>query len=141
MNDPYHVPIEPEPIDKWRGQALCAQIDSEIFFPDKGGSTKQAKRICGMCEVRLECLQAALDREERFGIWGGLSERERRALRPPKRPRTASRIRTHIPLAAGLAHGTRAAYNAGCKCRPCCAADGHYQRNRHTRRGNYGGAA
>lgn len=141
MNDPYHVPVEPMPEESWRSQALCAPIDSEIFFPDKGGSTKQAKRICGMCEVRLECLQDALDREERFGVWGGLSERERRRLNAPRRPKTPAPIRTPIPLAAGLTHGTRAAYNAGCRCVPCSAADSYYQRQRHKTRGNYGGAA
>jgi WhiB family transcriptional regulator, redox-sensing transcriptional regulator len=60
---------------------LCRQVDADTFFPDKGGSTKEAKRICGLCEVRGECLQYALDHEERFGIWGGLSERDRRKLR------------------------------------------------------------
>ena len=64
----------------WRGSALCAQTDPEIFFPDKGESTMAAKRVCAGCEVRAECLQEALDRGERFGVWGGLSERERRAL-------------------------------------------------------------
>lgn len=141
MNDPYNMPTEPLPAESWRSQALCAQIDSEIFFPDKGGSTKDAKQICSLCPVRLECLQTALDREERFGVWGGLSERERRRLNAPRRPKIPAPTRTPIPLSAGLAHGTRGGYNAGCKCRACCAADGHYQRQRHQQRGNYGGAA
>ena len=64
----------------WRDSALCAQTDPEIFFPDKGESVTAAKRVCRSCEVRAECLQEALDRGERFGVWGGLSERERRAL-------------------------------------------------------------
>lgn len=66
--------------DDWRWRALCAQTDPEAFFPEKGGSTRAAKQICLLCEVRVECLEAALDNEERFGIWGGLSERERRKL-------------------------------------------------------------
>ena len=65
----------------WQTDALCSQTDPEAFFPEKGGSTRDAKRICTMCEVREECLQYALDNDERFGIWGGLSERERRKLR------------------------------------------------------------
>jgi WhiB family transcriptional regulator, redox-sensing transcriptional regulator len=65
----------------WQENALCAQTDPEAFFPEKGGSTREAKRICAGCEVRAECLEYALAHDERFGIWGGLSERERRRLR------------------------------------------------------------
>jgi WhiB family redox-sensing transcriptional regulator len=70
----------------WQTDALCAQTDPEAFFPEKGGSTRDAKRICTGCAVRAQCLEYALDNDERFGIWGGLSERERRKLR---RGRTA----------------------------------------------------
>lgn len=65
----------------WQADALCAQTDPEAFFPEKGGSTRDAKRICDACEVRQQCLDYALENDERFGIWGGLSERERRKLR------------------------------------------------------------
>lgn len=65
----------------WQGRALCAETDPESFFPEKGGSTREAKRICSTCEVRRECLEFALENDERFGIWGGLSERERRRLK------------------------------------------------------------
>ena len=65
----------------WQADALCAQTDPEAFFPEKGGSTREAKRICEGCEVRSECLDYALANDERFGIWGGLSERERRKLK------------------------------------------------------------
>lgn len=65
----------------WQDQALCAQTDPEAFFPEKGGSTREAKRVCVGCEVRAECLEYALEKDERFGIWGGLSERERRKLK------------------------------------------------------------
>jgi WhiB family redox-sensing transcriptional regulator len=65
----------------WQADALCAQTDPEAFFPEKGGSTREAKRICDGCEVRSACLDYALANDERFGIWGGLSERERRKLR------------------------------------------------------------
>ena len=65
----------------WQEQALCAETDPEAFFPEKGGSTREAKKICTGCEVRAECLEDALANDERFGIWGGLSERERRRLR------------------------------------------------------------
>jgi WhiB family transcriptional regulator, redox-sensing transcriptional regulator len=62
----------------WMLEARCLDADPEAFFPEKGGSTREAKRICAACPVRDECLQYALDNDERFGIWGGLSERERR---------------------------------------------------------------
>lgn len=65
----------------WQADSLCAQTDPEAFFPEKGGSTREAKKICVSCEVRTQCLQYALENDERFGIWGGLSERERRKLR------------------------------------------------------------
>ncbi|WP_431279777.1 WhiB family transcriptional regulator [Leifsonia poae] len=65
----------------WQSDSLCAQTDPEAFFPEKGGSTRDAKRICTSCEVRSQCLEYALANDERFGIWGGLSERERRKLR------------------------------------------------------------
>ena len=65
----------------WQSDALCAQTDPEAFFPEKGGSTRDAKKICTSCEVRAQCLDYALLNDERFGIWGGLSERERRKLR------------------------------------------------------------
>lgn len=63
--------------DQWQDRALCCQTDPETFF----GSTREAKRICQGCEVKSECLEYALAHDERFGIWGGLSERERRRLK------------------------------------------------------------
>ena len=65
----------------WQDRALCSQTDPEAFFPEKGGSTREAKKVCRGCEVRADCLEYALERDERFGIWGGLSERERRRLK------------------------------------------------------------
>lgn len=65
----------------WRDRALCAQTDPESFYPEKGGSTREAKDTCFRCEVREACLEEALEFDERFGIWGGLSERERRKLK------------------------------------------------------------
>ncbi|WP_104180117.1 WhiB family transcriptional regulator [Arthrobacter sp. B0490] len=79
-------PMVPGNIDddgelSWQADALCAQTDPEAFFPEKGGSTRDAKKVCGSCMVKSECLEYALENDERFGIWGGLSERERRRLR------------------------------------------------------------
>jgi WhiB family redox-sensing transcriptional regulator len=66
----------------WTDGARCAQVDPELFFPDKGGSTRAPKKICRNCEVRPDCLDYALANDERFGIWGGFSERERRRMKP-----------------------------------------------------------
>jgi WhiB family redox-sensing transcriptional regulator len=64
----------------WQERALCAQTDPELWFPDKGGSTTPAKKICADCDVQAECLEFALDNAERYGIYGGKSERERRKM-------------------------------------------------------------
>lgn len=71
----------PKPVDPaWEERALCSQTDPEAFFPEKGGSTREARRVCSRCEVRADCLADALGSDERFGIRGGLSERERRKM-------------------------------------------------------------
>jgi len=70
--------IESEP---WMADALCAQADPDRWFPNKGEKTADVKRICAKCDVRLECLRYALDRNEPHGIYGGMSENERRLLR------------------------------------------------------------
>jgi WhiB family redox-sensing transcriptional regulator len=68
----------PEP---WQVRALCAQTDPEAFFPVPGGSVREAKAVCLRCPVRAECLAFALAHDERHGVWGGMSEPERRALK------------------------------------------------------------
>lgn len=64
----------------WMVDALCAQVDHDGFFPEKGGSTQEAKKVCSACPVTRLCLEYALERNERFGVWGGKSERERRRM-------------------------------------------------------------
>lgn len=65
---------------EWWDRALCAQVDTELFFPEKGGSTREAKAVCSRCEVRPDCAGYALHHNERYGIWGGLSELDRRRM-------------------------------------------------------------
>lgn len=65
----------------WQDRAACHDTDDTVFFLEKGGSTRPAKAICAGCPVRAPCLQYALDHDERFGIWGGKTERERRRLK------------------------------------------------------------
>lgn len=65
----------------WREQALCQQTDPELFFPEKGESAVPAKQVCGRCPVQRDCLDYALANDERFGVWGGTSELDRRRMR------------------------------------------------------------
>ena len=65
----------------WQAQANCMGVDPDLFFPERGGSTREAKEVCRGCVVREDCLEYALANGEKFGIWGGMSERERRRVR------------------------------------------------------------
>lgn len=71
---------EDVPLPDWTG-ALCAGCDPDLWFPVKGGSGIEAKRICWRCPIQQQCLNYALDNYEKFGVWGGATERERRAMR------------------------------------------------------------
>jgi WhiB family redox-sensing transcriptional regulator len=66
---------------RWQRRAACAGVNPELFFTERGESTGDAKEVCLGCCVRQECLDFALANGEKFGIWGGKSERERRSLR------------------------------------------------------------
>lgn len=65
----------------WQARANCMGVDPELFFPERGSSTREAKEVCRGCVVRVECLEFAIANSEKFGIWGGMSERERRRVR------------------------------------------------------------
>ena len=84
----------------WRDAALCAQVDPERWFPEKGGSTRAAKQICSRCPVSAECLEFALEDEDAFrhGVWGATTERERRLLR---RDRLAAAVPADGPRLCG----------------------------------------
>ncbi len=71
--------------EPWMDGASCASVDPELFFPEKGGTTTPAKKVCRACDVKAPCLRFALDNGERFGIWGGTSERERRRMETRRR--------------------------------------------------------
>ena len=71
---------DPAPTPAWMHHAACLDSEPDTHFPEKGGSTTDAKAICARCTVTAECLDFALANDERFGIWGGFSERERRRL-------------------------------------------------------------
>ena len=65
----------------WQDFANCLGVDPDLFFLERGASTREAKEVCRRCVVRGECLEYALRNGEKFGIWGGMSERERRRIR------------------------------------------------------------
>ena len=71
-------------IPEWSDQALCAETDPELFFPEKGSPTVGAKAVCRRCPVAVQCLTFALDYERDnpplFGIWGGVPPKKRQAL-------------------------------------------------------------
>jgi WhiB family transcriptional regulator, redox-sensing transcriptional regulator len=79
-----------QPVE-WQGAARCTEVDPEIFFPERGGSSRAARLVCAQCDVRAQCLEYALNNKEQFGIWGGTSERERRRIR---KERALRRLRT-----------------------------------------------
>ncbi|MFE0806016.1 WhiB family transcriptional regulator [Streptomyces sp. NPDC058794] len=76
-----HIETIATPDLAWQEEALCAQTGGDFFFPEPGSSVRDAKRICALCPIRTACLEYALSNDERFGVWGGLSEKERLALR------------------------------------------------------------
>lgn len=101
----------------WMSQRSCGNVPAEWFFPTRGEDTTQAKAICAECSVRQECLDYAVRNGEKFGIWGGTSERERRNIRRQRGIRFSNNGR-------GVAEcGTNAGYmrHRGRK-EPSCAA-------------------
>jgi WhiB family redox-sensing transcriptional regulator len=80
VSDLVHIMLQAKP-PAWQRSANCMGVDPDLFFPERGGSTREAKEVCRGCVVREDCLDFALDNGEKFGIWGGMSERERRRIR------------------------------------------------------------
>jgi len=76
----------------WAARANCLGVDPGLFFPERGGDSEAPKRVCRGCTVREECLEYALANGERFGIWGGFSERERRNIRRRRRRILITRV-------------------------------------------------
>lgn len=120
----------------WRYEGLCRQVDPELFYPEKGqDTTKAAKRVCAECPVLAPCLEQALARSERFGVWGGMTERERRRIRPAAktgRPRKAfplqrQRVDRRFPVECGTERGYRRHLaDKEPTCGPCRQAHSEY---------------
>lgn len=83
--------------EPWTADALCQETDPEIFFPIQGGNPIAAKLICRACRVRAECLEFAVRNNEGYGIWGGLTEKERRGLKHERKAPTPLRCRNGHP--------------------------------------------
>lgn len=139
--------------DDWRHRAACRNEDPELFFPigTSGPAllqVEQAKAVCRRCPVSAECLTWAMDRPEEYGIWGGLTEGERRALRapkaPPRRPRsdrppqpcgTPAAYRRHLRRGEPIDDACRAGHNRA------AAESRRRDRQRQRERVSSGGAA
>lgn len=66
--------------EDWKTEANCLGVDPDLFYPERGASTREAKEVCAGCVVKQECLAYAIRHRELHGIWGGLSTRERRHI-------------------------------------------------------------
>ncbi len=64
----------------WRELGACRGLDPEVFFPETDEEAEVAKDICQTCDVRIACLEHALNSREKVGVWGGTTERERRRI-------------------------------------------------------------
>ena len=76
---PAHEPVNGPAA--WKLRSACRGMETDIFYPEHGKSNATAKAVCESCTVQDQCLDAALARPERHGIWGGTTERERRDMR------------------------------------------------------------
>lgn len=78
VQDFWNTITRPEP---WVQEALCAEVDADVFFPDRGESVAAAKAICARCDVARECLEYALRTNQTQGVYGGMSPTQRKRLR------------------------------------------------------------
>lgn len=100
----------------WMADASCRGMDPSLFFAERGAPTATAKAVCAGCPVTAECLAYAINLGERNGVWGGLSERQRRKIRTRLNggtpgPPTRRGHGAHGPKAQPIRHGTPSGYN------------------------------
>jgi len=112
----------------WMEQARCRGCSPSLFFPTRGEGTENdaAKRVCAQCPVIDECLEYALVNQEKVGVWGGTSEKQRRKIR---RARGISNARRPVAVC-----GTESKYSLGCRCEDCAEAHRKYNRERQQAR-------
>ena len=111
------------PDTAWMADGACRGTPPDTFFPTRGEDVAAVKGLCAACTVRTDCLRYALDTHEEYGVWGGTSEAERRALRVP----------------VDHEHGTVAGHSAHLRrkttpCGPCRDAYNRYQRTQRVRK-------
>lgn len=88
MSTPQLTVVPPAGTDNpfsWMDYGSCVGEDQDLWFPPEKSNAKTAKQICAACPVRLECLEYAVSANERYGVWGGLSYKERQAIRSYRR--------------------------------------------------------
>jgi hypothetical protein len=124
-----------------RAVGLCASLDpydsDPVFFPHAKSAGEEAKRICGHCPIRLECLEHALAFPEEYGVWGGLTEGERFALRSPgvRQPPRPEEPTVHVRCGTYSGVSRHRKRNEAL-CRPCRDAKSAYELEaRHKRAG------
>ena len=130
--------------DTWQQKAACRGLDPELFFPDRGESTANAKTVCAGCAVTNECLMYAIINVEIVGVWGGKDGKQRRTIRrqliadgvieaaasDPNRPRTTG------PVQCGTRSGYVTHRRLGQQpCEDCTDANREYQIDYKTRHG------
>ena len=71
----------------WQLDGLCTQTDPDLFFPVNAAQQKAATKICAECPVRILCANFAIQTNQEFGVWGGLTEEDRKQLRSKKNSR------------------------------------------------------
>lgn len=75
-----NLPPDPLPPDRWQDRASCFGVDPDVFFPISEEEAGPALAYCSSCQIREDCLSWALKNGERYGVWGGTTEQQRRRL-------------------------------------------------------------
>lgn len=95
----------------WMEHAVCRGLDTNIFYPSRGEAASPAIAICATCPVTQQCADYAVAIRQKHGIWGGLTEANRRRIERPTKPHKY-----------GPPHGTESRYHRGCRCQTCTEA-------------------
>ena len=74
--------------DDWMFKAACGDLDPNFFFPDNDEEIEAAKEFCRTCVVQFDCLEYALQHQEKYGVWGGHTAEERRRVNKNRRQQT-----------------------------------------------------
>ena len=88
---------DPDDSDRWQNRAACRGMHPSLFYPERGESKTEAAAVCRTCPVAAECLEYANANNERHGIWGGTSERQRLAMRREQRRAATTAARRTFP--------------------------------------------